>query len=148
MQRQRDHGEQRTWDDEGACPLHQSGRSGAARPQRDDEGGHPMIRREFITLLGGAAAAWPLAARAQQRERMRRVAVFLPATADDAQYQAWAGAFVQELAQSGWSIGRNVLIDTRWATANAEAIRRHASELAALAPDVILAPGASTVGPL
>ena len=75
-----------------------------------------MRRREFITLLGGAAIAWPLVARAQQRERMRRIGVLLPATPDDARYQTQAGAFLQELAKSGWSIGRNVLIDTRWAT--------------------------------
>ena len=104
-------------------------------------------RREFITLLGGAAA-WPLAARAQQTERMRRIGVLLPATADDPQRQAWFGAFLQGLAQSDWIIGRNVQIDTRWATANPDAVRRHAAELAALAPDVILASGASTVGPL
>ena len=107
-----------------------------------------MRRREFITLLGGAAAAWPLAARAQQRERMRRIGVLLPAAADDAQFQTWVGAFLQALGQLGWTIGRNVRIDTRWATANAADIRRHAAELAALAPDVILAHGASTVGPL
>src|SRR5438034_7953052 len=105
-------------------------------------------RREFITLIGGAAATWPPAARAQQGERMRRIGVLLPATADDPQRQAWFGAFLQGLAQSDWIIGRNVQIDTRWATANADAVRRHAAELAALAPDVILTPGASTVGPL
>jgi putative ABC transport system substrate-binding protein len=104
-------------------------------------------RRDFITLLGGAAA-WPLAAHAQQRERMRRIGALLPATADDPQRQAWFGAFLQGLAQSDWIIGRNVQIDTRWATANVDAVRRHAAELAALAPDVILASGASTVGPL
>jgi putative ABC transport system substrate-binding protein len=107
-----------------------------------------MKRREFVTLLGGAAAAWPLAARAQQRERMRRIGVLLPATADDAHYQTWLGAFLQGLDPLGWTIGRNVQIDIRWATANADAVRRHAAELAALVPDVILAPGASTVGPL
>jgi putative tryptophan/tyrosine transport system substrate-binding protein len=107
-----------------------------------------MRRREFITLLGGVAAAWPLAARAQQGERIRRIGILLPAAADDTQYQTWVGAFLQELAQSGWNIGHNVRIDTRWATGNADAVRRHAAELAALAPDVILAPGASTVGPL
>jgi putative ABC transport system substrate-binding protein len=106
-----------------------------------------MKRRSFITLLGGAAA-WPLAARAQQSERVRRIGVLLPATADDPQRQAWFGAFLQGLAQSDWIIGRNVQIDTRWATANPDAVRRHAAELAALAPDVILASGASTVGPL
>jgi len=104
-------------------------------------------RREFITLLGGAAVAWPLAARAQQ-PAMRRIGVLLPAAADNTQYQTWVGAFLQGLAQSGWNIGHNVRIDTRWATANADAVRRHAAELAALSPDVILAPGASTVGPL
>ena len=105
-------------------------------------------RREFVVALGGAAAAWPRAALAQQAERVRRIGVLLPATADDPQRQAWFGAFLQGLAQSDWIIGRNVQIDTRWATANPDAVRRHAAELAALAPDVILASGASTVGPL
>ena len=82
-----------------------------------------MKRREFVTLLG-AAAAWPLAARAQQPEQMRRIGVLLPATSDDAQYQAWFGAFLQALGQSGWTIGRNVQVDTRWATANADSVRR------------------------
>jgi ABC transporter substrate binding protein len=104
-------------------------------------------RRHFITLLGGVAA-WPVAVRAQQAERVRRIGVLLPAAADDAEYQARVGAFLQALALLGWTIGRNVRIDTRWATANAADIRRHAAELAALAPDVILAHGASTVGPL
>ena len=107
-----------------------------------------MRRREFITLFGGAAAAWPLAARAQQPERMRRIGILLATTADDVEFQAWVGAFLQALALLGWTIGRNVRIDTRWATANAGEIRRHAAELVALAPDVILAHGASTVGPL
>ena len=107
-----------------------------------------MRRREFIGLLGGLAMRLPLAARAQQRERMRRIGVLLPAAADDAEFQARVGAFLQALALLGWTIGRNVRIDTRWATANAADIRRHAAELAALAPDVILAHGASTVGPL
>jgi len=102
-------------------------------------------RREFITLLGGAAA-WPLAARAQQGERMRRIGILLPATADNLEFQARVGAFLQGLQQSGWRIGRNVQIDTRWATAKAAEIRRHAAELAALAPDAIVAHGASTVG--
>jgi hypothetical protein len=76
-------------------------------------------RRDFITLLGRAAVAWPLAAKAQQAERTRRIGVLLPATADDAEFQARVGAFLQGLQQSGWSIGRNARIDTRWATANA-----------------------------
>jgi putative tryptophan/tyrosine transport system substrate-binding protein len=107
-----------------------------------------MRRREFITLLGGVAAAWPLVARAQQPERVRRIGILLPAAANDAEMQARVGAFLQGLQQLGWTIGRNVRIDTRWATANAAEIRRHAAELAALAPDVILAHGGSTVGPL
>jgi len=107
-----------------------------------------MKRREFIALLGGAAASWPLVARAQQGERMRRIGVLLPAAADDAEMQARVGAFLQTLALLGWTIGNNVRIDTRWATSNVAEIRRHAAELAALAPDVILAYGASTVGPL
>ena len=107
-----------------------------------------MQRREFITLLGGAAAAWPLAARAQQGDRMRRIGVLLPAAADDSEFQARMGAFLQALALLGWTIGRNVRIDTHWATTNRDDIRRHAAELATLAPDVILAFGASTVGPM
>jgi putative tryptophan/tyrosine transport system substrate-binding protein len=83
--------------------------------------------------------------RAQQGERMRRIGVLLPATADDARFQTFVGAFLQELQSLGWSIGRNVRIDTRWAAANAAT---HAAELVALSPDVILAHGASTVGPL
>jgi hypothetical protein len=105
-----------------------------------------MRRRDFIKVVAGSVVAWPLAARAQQPERMRRIGVILGATADDAEFQAWFGAFLQGLQQSGWSIGQNVRIDTRWATANAAEIRRHAAELVALAPDVILAHGASTVG--
>jgi putative tryptophan/tyrosine transport system substrate-binding protein len=110
--------------------------------------GEAIKRRAFISLLGGAAVAWPLAARAQQPERMRRIGILLPATADNAQFQAWVGAFLQALALLGWTIGRNVQIDTRWATPNAADIRRHAAELVALAPDVILAYGSSTVGPV
>ena len=108
-----------------------------------------MKRREFILALGGVAAAtWPLAVRAQEHERVRRVGILLAAAADDVEFQAWVGAFLQGLGQLGWTIGRNVRIDTRWATTNAAEIRRHAAELAALAPDVILASGTSTVGPM
>jgi putative ABC transport system substrate-binding protein len=106
-----------------------------------------MRRREFIAALG-SAAAWPLAAHAQQGERVRRIGVLLPAAADDPEYQARVAAFHQGLALLGWTIGRNVRIDTRWAGVHAAEIRRHAAELAALAPDVILAPGASPGGPL
>ena len=100
-----------------------------------------MRRRDFLGALGGAAFSWPLAARAQQREQMRRIGVLLPATADDAVFQARIGAFQQELALLGWSIGRNVRIDIHWASANAGEIRKHAAELVALMPDVILATG-------
>ena len=106
-----------------------------------------MKRRNFIALLGGAAAAWPLAARAQQ-ERMRHIAVLVPAAANDPVWQARIGAFQQALALSGWIIGRNVRIDIRWATTDAAAIRREAEELAALAPDVTLAAGHSSAAPL
>ncbi len=106
-----------------------------------------MKRREFITFLA-VAAAWPLAARAQQGERVRRIGVLLPAAADDPEWQARVGAFLQALALLGWTIGRNVGIDTSWATTNAGEIRRHAAELAALAPDVILAGGTTPVEPL
>jgi len=105
-------------------------------------------RRELITLLGGAAAAWPLAVRAQQGERVRRIGMILPASADDPPNQARVGAFLQGLALLGWTIGRNVQIDTRWAGTNAGDIRRHSAELVALAPDVILASGGSTVAQL
>src|SRR5512138_2684704 len=107
-----------------------------------------MRRRAFITLLGGAAAAWPLAARTQQGERMRRIGVLLPATADDAVFQARVAAFLQELALLGWIVSRNIRIDIRWASANANEIRRHAAELVAVTPDVILATGDSTMPPL
>jgi putative tryptophan/tyrosine transport system substrate-binding protein len=108
-----------------------------------------MRRREFIALISGAASfALPAAARAQQAERVRRIGVLMPGTADDPEFQARVGAFLQALALLGWTIGRNVRIDTRWATTDAAEVRRHAAELAALAPDVILAPAATTVGPL
>jgi putative ABC transport system substrate-binding protein len=106
-----------------------------------------MLRREFITLFGGAAAMWPLAARAQQPERMRRIGVLI-GTSDDAEYQARLATFAQALQQLGWSDGRNVLIDTRWAAGDANLIRKYAAELIALAPDVILTAGSATMGPL
>ena len=102
-------------------------------------------RREFIAGLG-SAAAWPVAARAQRPERM--IGMLLPAAADDPVFRDRLAAFYQGLALLGWTIGRNVQIDTRWATANATEIRRQAAELAALAPDVILAHGLLTVAPL
>jgi putative ABC transport system substrate-binding protein len=105
-------------------------------------------RREFITLLGGAAAAWPLAARAQQGNRMRRIGVLLTLATDDPEGQARIAAFLQGLQQLGWTDGRNVQIDTRWAGGNANDIRRHAVELAGLSPEVILANGSAAVAPL
>src|SRR5262249_44719829 len=113
----------------------------AARARRR---GDRVRRREFITLLGGVAA-WPLAARAEQPERMRRIGVLLPATPGDAEYQALVEVLLQELALLGWSIGRNARIDTRWAGAHAVELRRHATKLVALAPDVILAHGNAAV---
>jgi putative ABC transport system substrate-binding protein len=105
-----------------------------------------MRRREFITILGGAAAALPLAARAQQRERMRRIGVLMALAADDPAGQARFVAFVQALQELGWTDGRNVRIDTRWAAGDAERFRRYAAEL--VAPDVILASGGTGVGAL
>jgi putative tryptophan/tyrosine transport system substrate-binding protein len=105
-------------------------------------------RRGFITLLGAAAAAWPLVARAQQAERMRRVGVLMPSAADDPEFQARITAFLQGLAQLGWLDGRNVRIDTRWGGADADRIRKYAAELVALAPDVILANSSAAVAPL
>jgi putative ABC transport system substrate-binding protein len=100
-----------------------------------------MNRREFIALLGGAAAAWPLAARAQQGERLRRIGVLMNIAADDPEAPARVGAFSQGLAELGWAIGRNVRIDYRWYAGNADAARKYAPELVALAPDLILASG-------
>jgi len=106
-----------------------------------------MRRRTFITLLGGAAA-WPLAAGAQQGERARRIAVLMPGAADDPEYQARMTAFLQGLAQLGWLDGRNARIDIRWTAGDADRIRKYAAELVALAPDVILAPASAVTGPL
>ena len=105
-----------------------------------------MRRRKFISLMAGAAAAWPLAAGAQQRERVRRIGVIVPAAANDTEFQARLAAFHQGLALAGWTIGRNVQLDTRWATNNPAEIRRHAGDLAALSPDIVVAYAASTVG--
>jgi putative ABC transport system substrate-binding protein len=106
-----------------------------------------MQRRKFITLLGGAAA-WPLVARAQQPDRMRRIGVLMSLAADDRQGQARLAAFMQGLRELGWTEGRNVRIDTRWAAGNANDARKFAAELVALAPDVILVSGGSNVGTL
>ena len=92
--------------------------------------------------------AWPLAARAQQGERMRRIGILVSAPPNDAEFQGWIGAFLQTLALSGWIIGQNIRVETRWAGGGAAEIRRHATELVALAPDLILAHGSATVGAL
>src|SRR5262249_25405651 len=110
--------------------------------------GDRMKRRDFITLLGGAAAWAPTAAGAQQGERMRRVGVLNTLAADDALAQARQGAFLQGLQQSGWTVGRNLQIDYRWGAGDADRGRRYAAELVALVPDVILAGGGSVVRPL
>jgi ABC-type uncharacterized transport system substrate-binding protein len=107
-----------------------------------------MRRREFITLLGGAAGAWPLAARAQPSERVRRIGVLMHMASDDPEGQARIAAFLQGLQEWGWAVGRNVRIDYRWAVGDAERIRRYAEELVALMPDVILAAGGAVVAPL
>ena len=107
-----------------------------------------MRRREFITLVGGAAA-WPMVARAQQNERVRRIGVLVASPANDAEWQARLAAFNEGLAQLGWIEGRNVRVDTRWATTNADDLRKHAAELAGLKPDVLVAAsGTSSVAPL
>jgi putative ABC transport system substrate-binding protein len=105
-------------------------------------------RRAFITLLGGAAAAWPLGARAQQAEPMRRIGVLMAQAADDPEGHARIAAFAQGLQEAGWTTGRNVRIDYRWAGASADATAKYAAELVALAPDVILAATSRSVAEL
>ena len=106
-----------------------------------------MRRREFITLLGGAAA-WPLPARAQQPERMRRVGVLMSTRADHPESQMRLAAFLQGLQEFGWAVGRNVRIDIQWGAGDTEGHHRSAAELVALAPDVILATGSASTAPL
>ena len=107
-----------------------------------------MRRREFITLLGGAATAWPLIVRAQQPDRMRRIGVLMGPAADDPDGQARIAALLQGLQQLGWAVGRNVRVDIRWAAGNADDSRRYAAELVALASDVIVANGSISMAPL
>ncbi len=107
-----------------------------------------MRRRAFITLVGGAAAAWPLGAHAQPGERVRRVGMLMNQPADDVAGRARHAAFVQRLQQLGWTEGRNLRLDVRWGAGDTESARRHAVELVALAPDVILATGSVTMPPL
>src|SRR5439155_24931466 len=107
--------------------------------------GDRVSRRDFITLVGGAAA-WPVAAHAQQGERMRRIGVLASIAADDPEAQARNASFLQRLGELGWTVGRNVRIDYRWNAGTADDIRRYAAELVALAPDVILTTSGATVG--
>jgi putative ABC transport system substrate-binding protein len=108
----------------------------------------PLKRRDFITLLGGTAITLPLPVRAQPAERMRRLGVLVNLAADDPESQARIGAFLQALQEFGWTMGRNIQIDYRYAGGNADRIRQYAAELVSLAPDVILANGNFGVGPL
>ena len=105
-------------------------------------------RRQFITLLGSAAAAWPVAAKGQQDERMRRMGMLLPTTINDSEYPTLVRALLDELQQSGWIEGRTLQVDIRWSGGNVEAARKDALELTAAAPDVIFAAGATAAGPL
>src|SRR5262249_58460835 len=107
--------------------------------------GDRMKRREFIMLLGGAAAAWPLAARAQQPERLRRIGVLMNRAADNPEGQDRLAAFHQGLQELGWNVGRNVRIDTRWTEDNADQTVKQAAGLIALSPDIILASGTLAV---
>ena len=106
-----------------------------------------MRRREFITLLGGAAA-WPLSARAQQRERMRHIGVLMPFSAGDPEVEARKPAFEETLRHLGWTVGANLLIEYRLPGSDAESIRRHVAELVALTPDVIVTAGALVPAPV
>jgi putative ABC transport system substrate-binding protein len=108
----------------------------------------PLRRREFITLVGGATALWPHVAGAQQAGGMRRIGVLMPLAADDPQSKARLAAFLQALEELGWTVGRNVQIDSRWGAMDVDRIGKYAAELVALAPDVILASGTSTMTPL
>ena len=96
-----------------------------------------MKRRKFITLLGGAAATWPLAARAQQPDRVRHIGVLMEQAENSPEQQARVAAFLQGLQQLGWTDGRNMRIDFRWEASDAARSRDYAAELVALAPDVI-----------
>src|SRR5262245_50105935 len=110
-------------------------------PQPEGHLARHIERRKFLATLGDAAVAWPVAARAQQRERLRRIGVLMNLASDDAEGQARLAAFHQGLQQLGWTVGGNVQIDYRWGAGNADRIRKFAAELVALVPDVILSAG-------
>src|SRR5262249_57495894 len=124
------------------CTAHSGGPGGGG-----DRMTAKMKRREFISLLGGTAVAWPLSARAQQ-DRVRRIGVLMNLAANDPEGQARVAAFVQALRQLGWTDGANARIDYRWSGGDEARVRGYAAELAALAPDAILTTGAVTLGPL
>src|SRR5215471_15602401 len=117
-----------------------------SRPVRDRMHFRQWKRREFITLLGGAAAAWPLAARAQQGERVRRIGELLSTVESDPRGLEYITAFAQGLAELGWTAGRNVRIEYRWGAGDPDRFRGHAADLVALSPDVVLAAGGASVG--
>src|SRR5262245_65572989 len=114
-------------------------------PQPEGHMASYIARRKFLATLGGAAAAWPLAVRAQQGQRMRRIGVLMHLAADDPEGQRRVAAFLQGLQEAGWAVGRNVDIEMRWAGGNADLFRRYAIEIIALTPDVILASGTPSV---
>src|SRR5262249_24526335 len=116
-------------------------------PQREGHMASHIERRKFLATLGGAAVAWPLAASAQQRERVRRVGVLMPFTADDPEGQARLFAFAPGLQPLGWAVGGNLRIDARWGAGDAERNRKYAAELLALAPDVVVANGSPELRP-
>jgi putative ABC transport system substrate-binding protein len=107
-----------------------------------------MRRRDFIKGIAGTTIALPVAARAQQRERMRRVGALMPYGANDPQVQNRNAAFLQGLQQLGWSVGQNLQIDYRWSEGKEDDTRKYAAELVALAPDVIFTAGSAGIGPL
>src|SRR5262245_11427585 len=129
------------------CAIVWVGGTGKSQQGPNLHSGPDMRRRDFITLIGGAAAAWPLAARVQQAERMRRVGALMAFAADDPETPGRVAAFAQGLQQLGWSVGDNVRIDYRWAVSDGDRTR-YAADLVALAPDVILATAGSAVGAL
>src|SRR5262245_32422799 len=112
------------------------------------ERGADMRRREFLGVFGGAAMAWPIVARAQQPERVRRIGILQNFPENDPVASVLNATLLKELRQSGWAVGNNIRIETRWAGNRSDDIRRHVAELVALMPDVILANGTSTLGPL
>jgi putative ABC transport system substrate-binding protein len=107
-----------------------------------------MKRRQFISLLGGAAAGWPLPAFAQQPAQVRRIGVLMNTAFDDPEGQARVAALMQELQESGWAVGRNLRVDLRWGAGDAQRLRAYADELVALGPDALLASGLTTAAPL